>query len=45
MGLDEIFEKKNYFEDKYDKFEKVRIAEPKLRKFFFDKFKFDVKKK
>ena len=40
LTFDEFFEKKNYFEDKYEKFEKVCICEPKLRKFFFDNLYF-----
>ena len=43
LGLEEIFEKKNFFEDKFEKFDKVKIAEPKLRKFFFDNLKFNKK--
>ena len=44
LTLDEIFEKQNYFANKYEKFEKVCIAEPKLRKFYFDCINFEKKK-
>ena len=35
IELDEIFEKRNYFEDKYEKYDKVFIAEPRLRNAIF----------
>ena len=43
MGLDEIFEKRNYFEDKYDKYDKVFIAEPRLKKAVFNNNNFNIK--
>ena len=37
---EEKFLKKNFFHDKYEKYDKVSIAEPKLRKFYFEKINF-----
>lgn len=45
LTKEEIFEKKNYFEDKYDKKGNVSIAGPKLRKYFFDKINDKVNSK
>ena len=42
MTFEEFFENKNYFEDKYEKFENVCICEPKLRNFFFDNLNFTI---
>ena len=44
LALDDNFEKRNYFENKFEKFEKVCIAEPKLRKFLFDNLNAKIKK-
>jgi hypothetical protein len=43
--LDEIFEKKNYFEDKIEKYDKACIAEPRLRKSVFDILNYNNKAK
>ena len=43
LNLEENLEKKNYFENKMDKFGNVSIAEPKLRKFLFENFNFKKK--
>ena len=45
ITLDEIFEKKNYFEDKIEKYDKVCIAEPRLRKSVFDILNYNNKAK
>lgn len=45
ITMDEIFENQNYFENKLEKFEKVTIAPPKLRKFFFDNLNFNFTRK
>ena len=39
---EEILEKKNYFQDKYEKYDKISIAEPKLRQCFFEKINFQL---
>ena len=39
-SMEEKSLKKNYFQDKYEKYDKVSIAEPKLKKFFFKKINF-----
>ena len=45
IELDEIFEKRNYFEDKYEKYDKVFIAEPRLRNAIFRNDNCNIKPK
>lgn len=46
ISLDELFEIKNYFENKYEKYEKISIVDSKLRKYVFNNLneKFSSKK-
>ena len=43
-NLEEEFENKNYFENKYERFENVCIAETRLKKFFLDNINFKKNK-